>query len=84
MSEIELGMKVKDTVTGFTGITTCRYVFLNGCVRWLVEAGKPDGSGIEELAFDDGRLEVIKKEPVEHVETRTGGARPTPPRTGAK
>lgn len=31
---IQLGDKVKDTITGFTGVAVCISKWLNGCVRW--------------------------------------------------
>ena len=34
---IELGEKVKDTITGFTGIATARTDYLYGCIRVEVE-----------------------------------------------
>ena len=33
---IELGTKVTDTVSGFKGVATARYTYLNGCVRYEV------------------------------------------------
>ena len=33
---IELGQKVKDTTTGFTGIAIAQVIYLNGCVQFLV------------------------------------------------
>lgn len=85
---IALGDKVRDIVTGAEGITTGRYEFLNGCVRFMVERQK-DG-GVEELYFDEQRLEVVQKNvvaatPIATVrvdERPTGGPRPTPPRSG--
>lgn len=34
---IQLGQKVKDVVTGYTGITTAKIEFLNGCTQFLVQ-----------------------------------------------
>ena len=80
---IKLGSTVTDKVTGFTGIATGRFEYINGCVRYCVERGKDDG-GVEELHFDQERLEVSTRLPVDVTPTPTGGARPTPPRTGAR
>ena len=33
---IELGDKVKDTITGFAGTATARIEYLNGCIQFLV------------------------------------------------
>lgn len=35
---IELGQKVKDKVTGFTGIATAKIKFMNGCVQFHVQS----------------------------------------------
>ena len=35
---IQLGQKVKDKITGFTGIAVARVEYLNGCVQLLVRA----------------------------------------------
>ena len=60
INTIKLGQKVKDKVTGFSGITTGKIEYLNGCVQFCVkpemtEPGKmPEGQWI-----DDMQLEVI-------------------------
>ncbi len=33
---IKLGDKVKDTVTGFSGVATAKVEFLNGCIQFMV------------------------------------------------
>lgn len=33
MTEIKLGHRVRDTVSGLTGIVTCETTYLNGCVQ---------------------------------------------------
>jgi len=59
---IELGMKLKDKVTGLTGIAVAKVEYLNGCVQYCVkpEMGKdkkyPDGQYI-----DVAQLEVVGK-----------------------
>ena len=54
---VKLGEKVKDTVTGFRGIATGRYVFLNGCIRIEVTPEElKDGKPIEQVVFDEQRL----------------------------
>lgn len=67
MKTIKLGQKVKDTITGFTGIATSRHEYLNGCVQYGVQ-GKIDKDGIipEIEHIDEEQLTVmsggIKKE----------------------
>jgi len=57
---IALGARVRDTVTGFTGVATARVEYLNGCIQYCVKPvvgddGKmPDGEYL-----DIGQLEVV-------------------------
>lgn len=56
-TEIELGEEVADTITGFKGTATGRYIFLNGCIRVEVTPkGLKDGKPIELEVFDEQRL----------------------------
>lgn len=59
---IELGMKVKDKVTGFTGIATSKVEYLNGCVQFCVKAtvGK-DGKYPDGQYIDIEQLEAVGK-----------------------
>lgn len=54
---VELGEQVKDGLTGFKGMATGRYLYLNGCVRIEVtpkelKAGQP----VEAAVFDQARI----------------------------
>jgi len=55
---IKLGQKVKDKITGFTGIATARVEYLNGCVQFcvkpqMVKTGlMPDGAYIDDMELD--------------------------------
>lgn len=61
----KLGYKVKDKVTGFTGVVTTVAFDLYGCIQVIaVPAAKEGGSLGEGRWFDIGRLEVIGEEPV--------------------
>lgn len=88
MSQFQFGETVKDSVTGFQGVVTARYEFMNGCVRYMVERLKEDGGGIDELVFDEQRLRIISRpivgNEVPPARPATGGARPSPPRTGSR
>ena len=57
---ITLGQKVKDKVTGFTGIAISRVEYLNGCVQFCI---KPEmvkkGEMPEGQYIDDMQLEVV-------------------------
>lgn len=71
-----LGAEVTETetVTGFTGVITAQFHYLNGCKRYLVEAkaDKPAAKP-EELAYDEDRLEPTKAPKAEVRKTPTGG-----------
>jgi len=76
---IQLGDKVRDRVTGFTGITTARTVWISGCVRFEVQPvmdkfGKiPDSRG-----YDENQLELVKAAHPAKQEKKTGGPMPSP------
>jgi hypothetical protein len=75
---IELGNKVRDTLTGFTGIAVGRTTWLYGCTRIAIEPNKlgKDGKPAEPHWFDEQRIEVIaKSKPKVSADSRakTGG-----------
>jgi len=85
LPKIELGDEVRDVVSGFVGVTTCRNEFLNGCVRFCVcpKVGN-DGAFREERWFDVQQLETVKKASIAPVLVVDGDksvdeARHTPP-----
>lgn len=56
-----LGDKVKDAVTGYTGIVICVYRWRTGCNRYTVQAQKLDkGIPLANHTFDENELELIK------------------------
>ena len=59
---IQLGSKVKDKITGFTGIVTGYVTYITGCNQALVvpQVGK-DGTSKDAHWFDEQRLVVDKK-----------------------
>jgi hypothetical protein len=71
---VELGKEVTDSLTGFKGIATGRFVFMNGCIRIEVTPTTlKDGVPLEAQSFDEQRLTPKSKAPA-------GGPRsgPTP------
>lgn len=59
---IKLGNKVKDIVSGFTGIATAKVVYLNGCVQFCVNPPMPkNGKGeyIKGRYFDEEQLKKV-------------------------
>ena len=70
---IELGTKVKDSITGFEGVATGRTVYLNGCVQVLVEPPVgDDGQPGKSHWVDEQRLDTTSA-------ATAGGPQPTPP-----
>lgn len=60
-SEILLGQKVQDIVSGFTGVVTEKLTFLNGCVYFSVLPKIPqvDNEKVKIELFEHKRLRVI-------------------------
>jgi len=86
---VNVGDKVKDTVTGLVGVAVVRSVWLNGCVRIGIQPqGVKDGKVPEMVSVDEPQLEVVKRKAVAHEpeytpqpekvdrRTGTGGHRP--------
>lgn len=60
---IKLGSKVRDPLTGLTGIAVVRSEWLWGCIRIGLQPSEiKDGKPVEETWFDENRLEIVKKE----------------------
>lgn len=77
MPRIKLGDKIRDRVTGFTGIATAKTEYLNGCTQFDISGKSDEKTGeARVLSVDDQQVERLdaglnKKEPVK--KTRTGG-----------
>ena len=80
---IELGQKVKDKVTGFTGIATAKIEYLNGCVQFQVSPKvSPKNSFQEGKYIDIEQLDVVqgsRKIELNEREDPSGGLRIAPP-----
>lgn len=59
---IGLGDRVKDPITGFSGIVTAVTTWLHGCIRVMVAPEKldKDGKPREERHFDQSQLVLLK------------------------
>lgn len=78
---IELGSKVKDTVTGLVGIATARTEWLNGCARVTIQPQElKDGRPVEGYTVDEPQIEVLEVAAVKRGPTDTGGPIPEPSR----
>lgn len=80
---IALKSKVKDRVTGFVGIAVSRTEYMNGCIRYGVQASvqKKDNDKLPETYyFDEDQLDVIGDRLVKKPEKKkpTGGDRKAP------
>lgn len=81
-SDVVLGERYRDTVSGYEGIATATCFFLHGCERVTLEQWIERSGELRELTFDAPRL--LHVDTRKQVETRrTGGVRPMPTRTGA-
>ena len=79
--EHELGIKVKDKISGFSGILTARVEFLTGCNRYCVQPKTlQDGVPIEGIYFDEEQLKYIGKgiKPSEVTGKKKGACSPNP------
>ena len=75
---IALGEKVKDIVTGMSGIAISKSTFLNGCVYYTVAAdSKQDPKDLNEFFFDYCRLKRVSSGVVGAIKTRLAGQPPT-------
>lgn len=86
---IELGIRVKDVVTGFEGVVIGRTEWLTGCRTYGLQGEMRDGEVPEARWIDEVRLDLISDStlrlpgvssgPVE-VASLKGGPQPTPSR----
>ena len=56
-----MGKKVKDVVTGFTGIVTGKLEALYGCTQYVITAPLKDKEKAEDnkVVIDEGRVKVL-------------------------
>jgi hypothetical protein len=79
-SQIVLGERYRDSITGFTGVAVARHEYIHGCTRVSLHA--MEGGDIKEFSFDAPALVAVKNEQ-QFTSKRTGGpgispkARPT-------
>jgi len=62
LNGINLGDRVKDRISGFTGIAYSKYEWLNKCKRIdiLPETFDKDGKVQDSIAFDDVQVELVE------------------------
>jgi len=63
---IKLGDRVKDNITGYTGIATAMSEWLYGCKRVNIQPEDLDNHKVrDEKSFDEQRIEVVQKKKVD-------------------
>ncbi len=64
MFQFKLGSRVKDKISGLTGIAAARGEYLNGCIRYCIEPDrvKDDGSPYDGYWFDEKQLELVSED----------------------
>ncbi len=71
---IELGSKVRHTVSGLVGVVTSRTEYLNGCVQYAVMPKiKKGATELPSWNIDEEQLEVITSKKSKVKESRPGG-----------
>lgn len=79
---IQLGVKAKDKITGFTGVVTGFCSYISGCNQALLvpPVGK-DGRFVEAQWFDEQRLEILNAKAIVLDNSKTPGPdKPAPKR----
>ena len=75
---VKLGDRVKDTVSGFSGIAVAKTTYLQGCDRIAVQAiTKKNKEPISWQHFDEPQLKVVKRGVVKQGSRVTGGYKPS-------
>lgn len=71
---VQLGDKVKCTVTGFAGIATAKHEYLNGCVQFTIRPPvDKDGNLKEAQCFDVEQIKVVSSPKVKPKMVAHGG-----------
>jgi len=71
---VNLGDKVRDVVTGLTGIAVGRTQYLQGCARIAVQPQElKDGKPVEASWFDEPQLEVVEVGAIKPKGEKPGG-----------
>ena len=75
MAAIKLGDRIRDKISGFSGIAASHTFFLNGCERWLIEPEHlHEGKVLDSVWFDSVQVELVPKtKSVSASALRTGG-----------
>lgn len=79
---IPLGQEVKDEVTGFVGIVIAKSEYLNGCIRYAVQAPMNKEGKVEEAEWIDGEqlTQTKRKNKFAKKEVKQSGGPQTTPK----
>lgn len=82
MGAIHLGDRVKDSISGFTGIAQGHALYRFGCAQFLVtpEKLKETGELMDAQWFDEQRIELVEKLAPAVPAPLSGGPQATAPR----
>jgi len=78
MTGVTLGERYRDVVSGWEGVATARYEYMNGCVRIEISGSDKDGKP-ESFVFDVQQIEAVEAPAVPATPIATGGARSNRP-----
>lgn len=79
--KFDLGDKVKDKVTGYTGIIIGQTRWLYGCTRYTIQAQElKDGKPVEAISCDEAALDVVVPVEVKDPVRKSGGPTREPSR----
>jgi hypothetical protein len=79
---LELGDLARDRITGYKGVAVAKTEWINGCMRWTLQACKltKDGAQSPTECFDEEQIAVVRKRFIAPFHRATGkaGARKPP------
>ncbi len=80
MNKIQLGDRVKDPITGITGIAIARTTWLHGCDRITIqpEGFNKEKKPYENITIDEPQLKIVKPKKVKRGSSKTGGPMSSP------
>ncbi len=74
MTNIKLGSKVRDKVTGFTGIATAKIEYLNGCIQICIKPPVGENNIMPDVEYVDiDQIEILEEEKITFLKKLTGG-----------
>lgn len=84
-SDIVLGDRYRDSLSGFEGVATSSHFYLHGCERVTLEKWDNERSEFSELTFDVPRLVHIETQArAQNRSDKTGGTQPPVPHRSVK